>query len=177
VDHALSTRELRRTKPDRSAFPALPRSPITVVLDGVVGGYNLGSIFRLCDAFRLERLIVCGAAVVLRKRKLVQAAKGAERWVPWEAAADAAAAVRALKAAGHWIVAVELTAASVPVTAMRSRSPAVVVLGNEMHGVSPDVLALADQAVAIEMRGMANSLNVATAAAIVLHELAGRLPA
>jgi tRNA G18 (ribose-2'-O)-methylase SpoU len=175
VDHALSTRELRRTKPNRTAFPALPRSPITVVLDCVVGGYNLGAIFRLCDAFLAERLIVCGASLSLRKRKLVQAAKGAERWVPWEVAADAAAAVYALKAAGYWIVAVELTAASVPVTAMRSRFRAAVVLGNEMRGVSPEVLACADQVVAIPTRGMANSLNVATAASIVLHELAGRV--
>ena len=177
MDHVLSTRELRDTKPDRAGFPAMPRSPITVVLDGVTGGYNLGSIFRLCDAFLAERLIVCGAAVVLRKRKLMQAAKGAERWVPWEAAVDTATAVRALKAAGHWIVAVELTTHSVPLAAIRPRFPATVILGNEQCGVSPDVLALADQAVAIEMRGMANSLNVATAAAIVLHELVGRLPA
>jgi tRNA G18 (ribose-2'-O)-methylase SpoU len=176
MDHALSTRELRQVKPDRTAFPALPRSPITVVLDGVVGGYNLGAIFRLCDAFLVERLIVCGAAVVLRKRKLVQAAKGAERWVPW-VAADAATAVGALKDAGHWIVAVELTAHSVPLAAMRSRFPTTIVLGAEVCGVSPEVLALTDQAVMIEMRGMANSLNVATAAAIVLHELVGRLPA
>jgi tRNA G18 (ribose-2'-O)-methylase SpoU len=175
MDHALSTDELRRTKLDRTAFAALSRSPITVVLDGVVGNYNLGSIFRLCDAFLAERLIVCGAAVVLRKRKLVQAAKGAERWVPWETATDAAATVRALKAAKYWIVAVELTAISVPVTAMRSRFPAALVLGNEVRGVSADVLACADQSVAIPMRGMANSLNVATAAAIVLHDLAGRL--
>jgi tRNA G18 (ribose-2'-O)-methylase SpoU len=177
MDHVLSTRELRDTKPDRAGFPAMPRSPITVVLDGVTGGYNLGSIFRLCDAFLAERLIVCGTAVVLRKRKLVQAAKGAQRWVPWETAPDAAATVHALKTAGYRIVAVELTAASVPVTAMRSRFPVAVVVGNEVRGVSPDVLAAADQTVAIPMRGMANSLNVATAAAIVLHDLAGRLPA
>jgi tRNA G18 (ribose-2'-O)-methylase SpoU len=176
MDHALSTEELRRAKPDRAVFAALRRSPITVVLDGVTGNYNLGSIFRLCDAFLAERLIVCGSAVVLRKRKLVQAAKGAERWVPWETAPDAVPAIRALKAAGHWVLAAELSVQSVPVAAMAARFPAVVVVGNEVHGVSPDVLACADQTVAIPMRGMANSLNVATAAAIVLHELAGRLP-
>jgi tRNA G18 (ribose-2'-O)-methylase SpoU len=177
MNYVLSKPELRRTKLPRADFPAVARSPVTVVLDRVSSNYNLGAIFRLCDAFLAERLIVCGAAVVLRKRKLVQAAKGAERWVPWETAPDAAATVRALKATGHWIAAVELTAASVPVAAMRSRFPAAVVLGNEVHGVSPGVLACADQVVAIPMRGMANSLNVAIAAAIVLHELAGRLSA
>jgi tRNA G18 (ribose-2'-O)-methylase SpoU len=83
--------------------------------------------------------------------------------------------VRAAKAAGYWIAAVELTAESVPVTEMQPRFPAVLILGNELSGVSQEVLAYADQAVAIPMLGMANSLNVATAGAIVLHEMVRRL--
>jgi tRNA (guanosine-2'-O-)-methyltransferase len=110
--------------------------------------------------------------VQLRKRRLIEAAMGAQRWVPWCQEANAAAAVCCLKAAGAWIAAVELTAASVSPGGLRPRFPAVLVLGGERDGVSPDVLAYADQAVAIPMRGMANSLNVATACAIVLHELA-----
>jgi tRNA G18 (ribose-2'-O)-methylase SpoU len=105
----------------------------------------------------------------------VQAAKGAQHWVPWQEA-DASAVVRAAKAAGHWIGVVELTVESVSVTEMKPRYPAVLVFGGERSGVSPDVLACADQAIAIPMLGMANSLNVATAAAIVLHELAQRPP-
>jgi tRNA G18 (ribose-2'-O)-methylase SpoU len=82
-DHVLATDELRRSKPNRAAFTSLPRNPVTVVLDGVTGNYNLGAIFRLCDAFMVERLIICRTAVSLRKRKLIQAAAGAQRWVPW----------------------------------------------------------------------------------------------
>ena len=70
---------------------------------------------------------------------------------------------------------VELTADSVSVAAMQPRFPAVLVLGNEHSGISPGVLARADQAIAIPMLGMANSLNVATACAIVLHALAQQL--
>ena len=94
--------------------------------------------------------------------------------MPWQEAPDAAPAVCAAKAAGHWIAVVEMTAASVAPAAMRPRYPAVLVLGNERSGVSPGVLAVADQAVAIPMLGMANSLNVTTAAAIVLHEMMRR---
>jgi tRNA G18 (ribose-2'-O)-methylase SpoU len=90
---------------------------------------------------------------------------------------DAAAVVRAAKAAGQWIAVVELSAESVSPTALRPRFPAVLVLGSEFSGVSSDVLACADQAVAIPMLGMANSLNVATAGAIVLHELIRRCAA
>jgi tRNA G18 (ribose-2'-O)-methylase SpoU len=176
-DRVLSTPDLRQSKLSRADFANHARNPITVVLDGVRGNYNLGAVFRLCDAFLAERLIICGkeAPAMLRKRKLVQAAKGAQRWVPWQEEPDAAVVVRNAKAAGSWIAVVELTAESVPVMAMQPRYPAVLVLGGELSGVSQDVLACADQAVAIPMLGMANSLNVAAAGAIVLHELVRRL--
>ena len=162
-DHVLSKPELRRSKPGRADFAVQARNPVTVVLDGVRGYYNIGAIFRLCDAFLVERLILCGEeskarprSALLRRRKLVQAAMGTQRWVPWLEEPDAGTAVRAAKAAGYWIVVVELTAESVGLGAMQPRYPAALVLGNERSGVSQDVLACADQAVAIPMLGMAN---------------------
>ena len=184
MDHVLAKSELRQSKPGRADFVVQARNPITVVLDGVSGSYNLGAIFRLCDAFLVERLVICGrknrgdrhrVTPLLRKRKLVQAAMGTQRWVPWQEEPDAAAVVRAAKATGYWIAVVELTAASVSPAATRPRFPAVLVLGDEQAGVSSEVLACADQAIAIPMLGMANSLNVATAGAIVLHELVLRV--
>lgn len=77
-DRPLSRAELRGAKPDRAAFAALPRRPITVVLDRVRQNYNIGAIFRLCDAFLVERLVVGGIAVDLRKHNLVQAARGTQ---------------------------------------------------------------------------------------------------
>jgi tRNA G18 (ribose-2'-O)-methylase SpoU len=179
MNHVLSKTELRQLKPGRADFAVQARNPITVVLDGVPGNYNIGAIFRLCDAFLVERLIICGeesktrqGSALLRKRKLVQAAMGTQRWVPWQDEPEAAAVVRAAKAAGYWIAVVELTAVSVSLAVMQPRYPAALVLGNEQSGVSPEVLACADQAIAIPM--LANSLNVATAGAIVLHELVRR---
>ena len=165
------TRQLRQSKPSRGVFAAQPRHPITVVLDGVQGNYNLGALFRLCDAFLVERLVICGAPVQLRKRRLVQAAAGTQHWVPWQAAEDAAAVVRTAKAAGYWSVVAELTASSVSLAALQPRFPLMLVLGGETSGVSANVLAYADQVIAIPMLGMANSLNIATASAIMLHEL------
>jgi tRNA (guanosine-2'-O-)-methyltransferase len=85
--------------------------------------------------------------------------------VPWQEEPDAAVVVRGAKAAGYWIAVVEITAESVSLAAMQPRYPAALVLGNERSGVSQEVLACADQALAIPMLGMANSLNVATAGA------------
>lgn len=171
----LATAELRAAKPDRHAFRALPRRPIRVVLDGVRQGYNQGSLFRLCDALLLERLVLCDAAVELRGRKLVQAARGSQHWVPWETRATALEAVTEARAAGYAVLAVELTADAVAPEALRLRFPVCVVFGAERAGLSPEVVAVADAAVAIPVLGMANSLNVATAAAIVLHQLTLRL--
>ncbi len=81
---ALKTAELRATKLTRDEFLARPRRPITVVLDGVTQNYNIGAIFRLCDAFLVQQLVICGTKVNLRKRRLVQAAPGTQHWAPVE---------------------------------------------------------------------------------------------
>ena len=168
---SLTEPELRQSKPNRTEFLRLPRNPVTIILDGVHQAYNIGAIFRLCDAFLVERIIVCGFPIRLDQRRLVQAAAGTQGWVPWAEASDAVAAIQSLKAAGYWTAAVELTIDSVPPRAMNARFPATLVLGAERLGVSPEVLSMVDRTVAIPMRGMASSLNVATAAAIMLHEL------
>jgi tRNA G18 (ribose-2'-O)-methylase SpoU len=170
----LTTAELRSGKSVRGDFLARPRRPITVVLDGVRQNYNIGAIFRLCDAFLVERLMICGTKLELHKRKLVQAAQGTQRWVPcseWQRAADAVAEHRAL---GAWVVVAEQTTVSVRPGQLVPLFPAVLVLGAESGSVSPDVVKAADAAVAIPMLGMANSLNVASTAAILLYWLSLR---
>jgi len=168
---ALTTFELRRNKIAREEFLTLPRRPITVVLDGVTQNYNIGAVFRLCDAFLVQQLVICGTQVDLRKRRLVQAAQGTQHWVPWSERQHAAEAMADAKVRGDWLVAAEQTTASVRPDQLTAKVPACLVLGGERSGVSPDVLRMADAAVAIPMLGMANSLNVATAASILLYWL------
>jgi len=152
-------------------FKTLPRQPITLVLDHVRQNYNIGAIFRLCDAFLVERLIIGGTAVDLRKRKLVQAAQGTQNWVPWEEVESPFAAVVAAKLTGSQIIVVEQTSAGVSPEELAPVFPVCLVLGSEMAGISQEIIDVADAAVTIPMLGMANSINVATAAAIVLHRL------
>ena len=112
-NHVLSKPELRQSKPGRGCFAAQARNPISVVLDGVTGNYNIGAMFRLCDAFLVERLVICGdtSRSLLLPRKVVQAAAGTQCWVPWVEAPDAVTVVPGGKAAGQWIAVVELTIA------------------------------------------------------------------
>lgn len=86
LPRVLSKPELRAVRPPRTEFLSQPRHPITMVLDGVSGSYNIGALFRLCDAFLVERLVICGrrnrgnaterATPLERKRKLVQLRHG-----------------------------------------------------------------------------------------------------
>jgi len=169
--HILSHAELRQTKPNRTDFQKMRRRPITVLLDGVQQHYNLGAVFRLCDAFLVQRLVIAGRPLDIRNRKLVKAARGTQRWVPWTAAENAFEVVKAAKNFGLYVVAAEQTAASLGPASLAVQYPVLLVLGGETSGISPQILDWADTIIALPMLGMANNLNVSTAAAILLYEL------
>lgn len=173
----LPTEELRRSKCDREAFSKKSRLPIMVVLDRVKQAYNIGAIFRLCDAMLAERLVICGVEVYPRKRRLAQAAQGTQYWTPWAQEKTALEAVRRAKAEGYQIVAVELASNSVRPEDFAPKFPVCLVLGGEREGVSQEIVNISDAVLAIPMRGMANSINVATSAAIVLYQLSCRAEA
>jgi len=167
----LSKADLRATKSDRTEFLSKPRRPIWVILDGVVGHYNIGAVFRLCDAMLVERLIICGPMFELRKRRITQAAQGTQYWVPWQHVVCVEEAVAEARMRGCQIVAVELTSTSISPDTYVPQFPLCVVIGGERTGVSPEIVSSADVTLAIPMHGMANSLNLATAAAIILYEI------
>jgi tRNA G18 (ribose-2'-O)-methylase SpoU len=145
------------------------------VLDGVGQNYNIGAIFRLCDAFLVRQLVICGTKVTFRKRRLVQAAQGTQHRVPWSERQRGSEAVAEAKALGAWVIVAEQTATTVRPEQHVPKFPVCLVLGAERSGVSSEAMELADAILAIPMLGMANSLNVATAAAILLHWLQCRL--
>ncbi|HET6317533.1 MAG TPA: TrmH family RNA methyltransferase [Chloroflexota bacterium] len=183
---ALTTAELVARKPDADAFTKLPRAPISVVLDDVRSLANVGLIFRLCDALRVERLYLCGITghpahrddprprhVQDRaEREITKTAVMAIPFVPWEYCAAAAEVVSELRERGYQSVAVEQAHNSVPyATPGIYRPPLCLILGHERAGVAPWALGGADVCVEIPVYGMANSLNVAMALGIVGYEI------
>jgi len=172
----LPTTVHRAGKPRRSEFAALPRRPVSLLLDRVERHANLGAAFRIADALRLEAVHVCGAELRPDARQFRQAARRLDRWVPWTAWPDAASAAGHLKSRGVRIVAVEMAAGAVDFRTASIGPGCCVAVGGETRGVSEELLALADLVVSIPMSGMGNSLNAATAAAAVLFRHVLDLP-
>lgn len=158
----------RRLTPDEA--PSIRRHPVTVVLQDIRSMYNVGSIFRSADAFRIQRLVLTGYTPAPPRAEIHKTALGADGTVPWIAIRDTMEAIELMKTDGLRIFAVELTDSPRPVdTLVADDYPCALVLGNEISGVSNDVLAVCDGSLEIPMHGVKHSLNVAVAAGIAMY--------
>ena len=152
-------------------FAKLPRRPIHIVLDNLRSAFNVGSIFRLADAARAAELIPCGYTAYPPHHKLEQTSLGTTDSVPWRRFDETTLALADLKDKGVQLVAVETARGASPYHRFKYRYPVALVLGNEALGVSAAALRMCDAVVEIPVFGYKNSINVATAAGIVLYEL------
>lgn len=155
------------------ALEPLPRNPVHVVLDNLRSAFNVGSIFRTCDAGAAAHLHLCGMTAYPPNLKLQKTALGAMDYVPWTYHETTAAALEHLRAQGIPVVAVE----AVKDAAVHDAYPwpfdtgVAVVFGNEVTGIGEETFAQCDAVVAIPMQGYKNTINVATAFGIVLFEI------
>lgn len=142
-----------------------------MVVDNLRSLYNIGSIFRTSDAILVEKILLCGISGKPPNKEIEKVALGAVDTVPFEYFEKVGDAVKKLKDEGYQIVALELTKQSVNYREAGYKNKLALVVGNEVDGVSDEVLSMCDMAVEIPMRGRANSLNVATAFAVVAYEI------
>ena len=155
-------------------FKAADKLPLVVVLDNVRSLYNVGSVFRSCDAFRIERICLCGITACPPHAEIHKTALGAEDSVQWQHFDTAAAAVQQLHAEGYTVMAVEQCQGS---TMLHHFTPSAkrryaVVLGNEVKGVAQEVVNMADGCLEIPQFGTKHSLNVSVTAGIVAWHFA-----
>jgi tRNA G18 (ribose-2'-O)-methylase SpoU len=157
----------------------LSRLPVIVVLDNVRSLYNTGAFFRTADACAVERLVLCGITPRpdqgnRQRRAIAKTALGAELTVPWEYQADTRSSLSAFAASGYQVVAVETSPAAVGLYEWTPAWPVCLVFGHERDGVASDLDGQFDLSVRVPMFGQKRSLNVATAAGVVLYELVRR---
>ena len=150
--------------------------PIIVVSDHVTSDRNIGSLFRVCDAYGVKELIICGGLQGLG-RKGRQTSRATEQHVRHHWYDDSIEVVSKLKNKGHHIIGLEITEDSQPLNSYKvpASVPLVLVIGDERYGISEDILSLADDIIHIEMFGHNSSMNVVQATNAALYELTRQL--
>ncbi len=169
----LSHEELKAARPGETEFVGLPRLPVTVVCENIRSLYNVGSIFRTSDGAGIEKLYLCGYTGYPPRSEIEKTALGSVRSVPWEYVPNQFEAVRHLKKQGYSIIALEHTSGSVCYNEASYSFPLCLLIGNEVSGVTDELLTLCDMAVDIPMHGLKQSLNVSVAYGILVYHVAG----
>ena len=179
-------------------FKASEKMPLIVVLDDVRSMYNVGSVFRTADAFRVEAIYLCGITAQPPHPEIHKTALGAEDTVTWQHFPTALEAVQTLKANGYTVFSIEQCEGSTLLSDLNLQPSALqnqtsnlnlqlgeaksqtsnpkyaLVLGNEVKGVHQEVVDASDGCIEIPQFGTKHSLNVSTTAGIVIWEFAKR---
>jgi len=152
-------------------FREAEKLPLVVVLDDVRSMYNVGSVFRTCDAFRVERLMLCGITATPPHAEIHKTALGAEDSVSWQYSDTALHAVEELRKEGYTVFSVEQAEGSthLPSFVPQKGRKYAVVLGNEVKGVHQEVIDASDGCLEIPQYGTKHSMNVSVTAGIVIY--------
>ena len=150
--------------------------PVTLVCENVTNAPNIGSLFRISDAFGIEKLIFCGQSIPLG-RKMTKTSRATEKVVDFEIKDNALEVVEDLKKKGYLINSLEITTNSQPIHSFKfsKENPIALVIGDENFGVSDAILKLSDSIIHIDMFGQNSSMNVVQATNIALYEITKQL--
>lgn len=154
-------------------FRRSEKTPVIAVLENVRSAYNVGSVFRTADAFLLEAIYLTGYTAHPPHKEIRKTALGAEDSVSWKHFPDAGGAISELKQQGYSVYAVEQVENSLSLEKIEFGSTAriAVIFGNEVTGVEQRTIDMCDGCIEIPQIGMKHSLNIATAAGVVLWEI------
>jgi 23S rRNA (guanosine2251-2'-O)-methyltransferase len=171
----LKPEELNRASVEE--FKAQQKLPVAVVLDNVRSMHNIGSIFRTSDGFAVEQLVLCGISAQPPHREIEKTALGATQSVSWSYFEDVTKAIEHLRADGYRIVAIEQAENSMMLNDF-SPFPTekyALVFGNEVNGVSDEVMKTTDACVEIPQFGTKHSFNIVVSAGIVLWDFYSKM--
>ena len=151
---------------------------ITVICDNVTNAPNIGSLFRIADAFGIEQLIFCGSDIPLGKR-MTKTSRSTEKYVNHSVVEDIEEQIKILKANRFFLIALEITENSQPLSEfkLQTNKPIALILGDENFGISDAILNQTDAIIHINMYGNNSSMNVVQATGIALYEITKQLNA
>ena len=158
-------------------FKQAEKLPLIVVLDDIRSMYNVGSVFRTCDAFRVEAVYLCGISCTPPATEIHKTALGAEESVNWQYFKNALEAIEALHHDGYTVLSVEQVEHSTKLQTFvpQRNHKYAVVLGNEVKGVHQEVVDASDGCLEIPQSGTKHSMNVSVTAGIVIYKFAEEL--
>jgi 23S rRNA (guanosine2251-2'-O)-methyltransferase len=163
--------ELGRKSVDE--FKQSVKIPVIIVLENIRSAYNVGSVFRTADAFLTEAIYIIGYSAKPPHKEIKKTALGAEETVDWKYFKTTAEAIDVLRKERYKVFAIEQAENSLLLQQVefKSNEKMAVVFGNEVTGVEQSTIHLCDDCIEIPQLGMKHSLNIATAAGVVLWEL------
>lgn len=170
MNRKLKTKELKRL--EKEQFQKVSKFPVIVILDSIRSLHNVGSIFRSCDALKIERIYLCGLTACPPHKEIHKTALGATDTVNWTYVADVMDAVTECREKGYQVVAAEQAEKTVLLQDLHKKShdKMAFVFGNEVFGVSQEVISNADFVLEIPQFGTKHSFNVSVSAGIILWE-------
>ena len=163
--------ELGRT--DKAGYRELPESGIVLILDNIRSAHNIGSAFRSADAFKVDRIFLCGICACPPSPEIHKSALGAEDSVPWEHCDDTVELICRLKREGYTAVSLEQTVNSVMMDGFRPEKGRryALIFGNEVDGVSQEAVDASDFSLEIPQFGTKHSLTVSVSIGTALWHL------
>ncbi len=168
MNQKLSMSDLERM--DANDFKQSEKMPVVIILDNVRSLHNVGSVFRTCDAFRVEALYLCGITGTPPHKELHKTALGATETVNWKYSDATINAINELKELGYKIYCIEQTQKSVMLHQSQLTGKIAFVFGNEVEGVSDNIIQTADACIEIPQFGTKHSFNVAVTVGMILWE-------
>lgn len=171
----LKLEELNRV--DVQEFKEQEKLPVVVVLDNVRSMHNVGSVFRTADGFSIEKVVLCGITAQPPHREIEKTALGATLSVEWEHYDDTLVAVESLRDNGYTIIAIEQAEKSTMLNTFTPLKTAkyALIFGNEVNGVSDEVMERIDECIEIPQFGTKHSFNIVISAGIVLWDFFAKL--
>lgn len=171
----LKNNELGRISVDE--FKTTQKTPLIVVLDNVRSLNNIGSVFRSSDAFRIEKIYLCGITAQPPHRDIHKTALGATESVDWEYCEDTVELVNRLKSDGTITLSIEQAENSLKLdefTPLPNQKYAII-MGNEVDGVQQSVIDISDHVLEIPQIGTKHSLNISVCTGVVLWDLFSKM--
>lgn len=160
-----------------SEFKAQEKLPVVVILDNVRSMHNVGSIFRTCDGFAVEKICLCGITGQPPHREIEKTALGATQSVNWSHYPTPLQAIEELRKEGYAIVAIEQAENSIMLNEFKAEESKkyALIFGNEVNGVSDEAMKVIDACIEIPQFGTKHSFNIVVSAGIVLWDFFGKL--